>query len=276
MQTKLVLRADDIEKLGLYMEKNQAKTCCELKQKDKCLEFLIDEEREIKAREAITKAAREYIVKTFEKSEIRRIINRGYNFFDRFEKKVLEQDVYRAIEQETDIHDKLFVMRRNRIIESILEDYFNENNKLNLEGFLPFRLQDYSSELEDLIDYSADNFLMRREYSEFLELVSTYVKVQPNLEEVLNVVITENCEYIYYDSRAHMMNYEYEMEAKEEFEGEYGKDDLLVSILITKNPKKIVIHNMEYMKRETADTLRKIFGIRIVRCDGCSMCRILQ
>ncbi|MDP4117787.1 MAG: putative sporulation protein YtxC [Bacillota bacterium] len=279
MQTKVVLHTSGdtselFKKLCGALESKNASA--KVKETGGGVECVFNETEERNARRAISETARGYIVDNFEEREIVRIIAEGYTFFNGDEKRRLTESIRNSIHNEEDIHDKLFVLRRNRIIETVIDNYFDEKRVLNLDGFLPFRLQDYSKELEDLIDYSADNFLMRKEYDEFIELLKAYVSVQPHEIDVLNIVVTENREYIYYDSREKPLKGEFEMEAAEEFGAGYESEDLLVSILITKNPRKIIIHNRQFMKHEIAQTVEKIFEGRVGKCDGCKLCRVLQ
>lgn len=228
------------------------------------------------ARCAVCRSVREYIVETCEEAEIKKIINKAYGCFSPEDKKSLIKSVKSAIDTEEDIHNKLFVMRRNRIIESISRDYFEEKNEINLEGFLTFRLKSYVKELAELVDYNADSFLMQKEYEEFINLLKSYINLQPHQIEMLHVVVTENREYIFYDKNGNVLTRELEIETEEELGWEYSSDDLLVNVLINKNPAVITLHNRQFMKREVVDTIESLFSGRVEKCNGCVFCRILQ
>ena len=50
-------------------------------------------------------------------------------------------------------------------------------------------------------------------------------------------------------------------------------DDLLVSILITIAPRKIIIHNaMELPRNESVEIIKQVFEDKIVFCRGCKRC----
>ena len=274
MQTEIVLQTDNIEKIAKSLEKNLNGTGAKVSfdnGKAKC--FFKDDEN---VRNLIAKSIREYIVENLEPKEIERLIEKGYGYFEKNEKIEFKNDIQEAIKAETDIYGKLFVLRRNRIIETAAAEYFTENSNLNLGGFVPFRLKDYLNEIENLIDYFADDFMMKREYDEFLSLLNTYVNMQESRVKLLNIVVTENREYLYYDGQNRLMNAEYEAEAALEFGENFSSEDLLINVLINKNPETVVIHNRQFIKKEIASTIERIFGDRIKLCNGCTLCKRLN
>ena len=270
MQTEIVLYADNIKKLEKNLKDNI---------NGKEVKVIFDEntakcvfEKNSDNLGAVSKSVREFIVENMESAEIERLIEEGYGFFEKTEKAEFKEDIEKAISSQPDILTRLFVLRRNRIIENCTEDFLKENSLINIDGFLTFRLKDYKDEIESLIDYHADDFLMKREYKEFLLLLSSYVDTQERKTDKLNIVVTENREYLYYDGHGKPLNREYEAEAAAEFGGRYSSEDLLINVLINKNPAEIVIHNRQFIKKEILSTIEKIFGERIGFCDGCALC----
>lgn len=274
LQTEIVLHADNIKRIEKNLKENindkEAKIICD-ENAAKCV-F----EKNSDNLEAVSKSVREFIVENIEPAEIERLIEKGYGFFEKSEKAEFKKDIEKAIKAQPDILTRLFVLRRNRIIENRAEDFLKESPVINIDGFLTFRLKDYSEEIENLIDYHADDFMMKREYKEFLSLLSAYVDTQERKTEKLNIVVTENREYLYYDAHGKLLNGEYEAEAAIEFGGDYSSEDLLINVLINKNPGSIVIHNRQFIKKEISSTIEAIFGDRIRFCDGCGLCGVLM
>ncbi len=274
LQTEIVLQTDNIEKIAENLEKNLNGTDTKViygKGKAKCI-FKDDEN----TRNLVAKSIREFIVENLEAKEIERLIEKDYEYFTRDEKLSFKKDIQTAIKAEADIYGKLFVLRRNRIIEAETSKYFTENSSLNLGGFVPFRLREYLTEIENLISYLADDFLMKREYNDFLNLLATYVNTQENKIKLLNIVVTENREYLYFDGQKRLLNAEYEAEAAIEFGEDFSSEDLLINVLINKNPETVVLHNRQFIKKEIASTIECIFGDRVKLCDGCALCGRLQ
>ena len=74
--------------------------------------------------------------------------------------------------------------RHNEILTRVNE-YLDSNSNLFLEGFLRFRLKDYFLELELMVEQAVENYLVEREYDEFIDLLRYFVEIQePKIDEV--------------------------------------------------------------------------------------------
>ena len=272
LQTEFLLQAKSTENLAEKIKSILGMENVEIEQDIvKCRVF--QEESKLKD---IIRGVREYIVENLENIQVKRIIDKNYKTLPATDERQMEKDIIKAIKNEEDIHEKLFVMRRNRIIETITQEYFSSNTYLNIDGFLNFRLSPYLSELEEIIDYGAENFALKRQYKEFIGLLSSYISTQQSMIKELNIVVTENREYIYYNENHKMISREVELEMSREIQPDYESDDVLISLLINKNPENIVIHNRHFMKKEVYDTISLIFGERVGNCNGCRLCTLLQ
>ncbi len=72
----------------------------------------------------------------------------------------------------------LYQIRRRNVIVRKLMDYFENTDSLILDGFVNFRLKDYMKDLEEIVDKAVDDFLMEREYKEFIRLLRYFVDIQ--------------------------------------------------------------------------------------------------
>lgn len=269
MQTRIVLHGRNEKEILNGLNRNLSKSNARVRQIQTGAECVFEDSTDV--RKAVDRTVREYIVKFMEPIEVKKIINQGYDFFDGCDKKALANAVQNAIAGEENIRDKLFVMRRNRIIESVSENYFKENSYLNLEGFLPFRLQRYHNELEEMVEYNAEVYMIQKEYDEFIWLLKSYLSEQPKTMCCINIVVAENGEYIFCDGMGRNIT----KKLSKEIPTDCGnrEDDLIVNVLVGKNPSKIVIHNSRYMKKEILKTIKLIFGDSCSVCEGCGLCK---
>ena len=143
-----------------------------------------------------------------------------------------------------------------------------------MDGFINFRLKDYIKELEDIIDNAVDDFLIEREYKEFIRLLKYFVEIQESKFNVVHVVMQSDEQYMLLDEKKHLITNECMQDFLYELpETEINHDDLLVSSLITLAPKNIVIHNWEKFKNQKLlDTIKNIFSGKVVLCSGCGIC----
>lgn len=219
----------------------------------------------------------DYIINQYEIKLLSRIININYCYFSVGERKEILKI---AIKNLNDIENKnllnsLYSIRRKNIIIKKLMEYFETNSDINIDGFVTFRLQDYLKDLECIIEKAVDDYLMEREYKEFIRLLKYFVEVQePKLEEVHIIVSPESKYFMYDEKHNEITNSCIEDFMCEVTEGEMNYDDLLVSSLITLAPQNVIIHGIEKMKnKELLDTIKNVFSGKVRSCSQCELCK---
>jgi len=225
----------------------------------------------------VSNALADYIIRQYEERLIGRIINSNYCYFNSVERKEILKQTMRIIRnEEKSFINTLFQIRRRNVIIRKLLDYFESSNNLILEGFVNFRLKDYMKDLEEIVDKAVDDFLMEREYREFIRLLKYFVDIQDPKFESIHVIVGFDGKYALYDE----MKREITNECIQEFineisEGDINYDDLLVSSLITLAPRKIIIHCVgQFKNKELLETIKNVFSDKVVLCSGCEICAV--
>lgn len=163
---------------------------------------------------------------------------------------------------------------RKQAIATRLLEYFHKNNWLNIEGFVRFRLQDYLMELEQALEEAIDEYLMEKEYDEFIRLLRYFVEAQePRLEKV-HVVLNPGNGFQLYDNENRSLSGEYlDGFLVDMADSELNYEDLLISALITMSPRQVILHPVDKGRcHNTISILKGVFGERLVQCTGCSRC----
>jgi putative sporulation protein YtxC len=219
----------------------------------------------------------DYIIRQYEERLLTRIINGNYCYFNSAEKKEILGKALNIIRNEDkNFFNSLFQIRRRNVIIRRLMDYFDNSNSIILDGFVNFRLKEYMKDLEDIVDKAVDDFLMDREYREFIRLLRYFVDIQEPKLDTVHVIVGYNNKYTLLDeSRKEITNECIQEYVNEIAEGEINYDDLLVSSLITFAPRKIVIHgNDQFRNKELMETIKNVFSGRVVLCPGCDTCMV--
>ncbi len=172
------------------------------------------------------------------------------------------------------IFNNLFMLRRKNIITKKIIEYLETSNEILLDGFVTFRLKDYMKELEDVVDKAVDDYLMEKEYKEFIRLLKYFVEIQEPKLDVVHVVGGYNNKYALLDEYGKEITNECIKDfVNEVSEGEINYDDLLVSSLITLAPNKIYIHKAKHIQnKELIETIGNVFIGKVVFCEGCELC----
>ena len=159
---------------------------------------------------------------------------------------------------------------REKEIKQILFDrmytYLSDNDYLNINGFIKFRLRDFMDYIIELKDRGFEEYLIEKDYNEFINLLKYFVDVQEEKIDVLKLYIEKDGSFKLYDKND--MNLEetyiediFNIALKENM----NEEDFLISSLITLCPKQIYIQdNLENnVSKEIIQTINAIFEGRV-------------
>lgn len=199
---------------------------------------------------------------------LKRLLNFHYFYFDEFEKKQIEKNCYEHILSEENSSLKY---RKEEIWTSVLS-YIHENKSMILDGFVSFRLEQYHQTLEEIMDYSVNQYIIEKEYTEFINLLKLYIESKESISSIVHLVYT-NGESILLNQDKNIIRLEDNIfNAKYLSDISFSSNDYALNALLTLLPKKIEIHLIGY-EDEFINTLKLIFGTRISICTDCNLCR---
>ena len=225
----------------------------------------------------ISNALADYIIRQYEERLLTRIINCNYCYFNAAEKKeILTRGMSIIRNEDKNFFNSLFQIRRRNVIIRRLMDYFENSNNIIVDGFVNFRLKEYMKDLEEIIDKAVDDFLMDREYREFIRLLRYFVDIQEPKLDTVHVIVGYDNKYVLLDeSKKEITNECIQEYVNEIADGEINYDDLLVSSLITFAPRKVVIHcTGQFKNKELMETIKNVFLGRVLICQGCEVCLV--
>lgn len=129
-------------------------------------------------------------------------------------------------------------------------------------------------ELEQALEEAIDEYLMEKEYDEFIRLLRYFVEAQePRLEKV-HVVLNSGGGFQLYDNENRNLSGDYlEGFLVDMADNELNYEDLLISSLITIAPRQVILHPVDKGRcYSTIGVLKSVFGERLIQCGGCSHC----
>ncbi|KJS02634.1 MAG: hypothetical protein VR68_00465 [Peptococcaceae bacterium BRH_c4a] len=211
----------------------------------------------------------------WQKNMLGDIIRENYYYFGEEERRTIFQHALRYLEDyETGETNSVIKIRKKRRVLSKIREFLSGYNQIVVEGFIRFRLKEYIKELEEAADKAVDDFLMDREYKEFIQLLKYFVDIQDSRTDVVNVVMKPNGSFMLYDGQNRVINSSYlEGFIFDLIDSEINYEDLLISALITIAPQEINFHTGKAESPpNTLETIRCIFSNRVVLCKGCQLC----
>ena len=207
------------------------------------------------------------IVEHYREKEMLHYINENYFFLKHDEILDIDLAINKILKGDQKIcSDKDFycLNKINDIIENIKE-FILENDYINIEGFITFRMKNFLKDIECIIDKVVEDYMIEKEYNEFIKLLKYFVDIQDCKLEEVNIIVQKNGSYEVKDSKGLNIFKDFLNEITDVAEnGIINTEDIIISGLITNAPKKIKIYNEEYcINKEFIQTIKSVFGERV-------------
>ncbi|TBL70047.1 putative sporulation protein YtxC [Paenibacillus thalictri] len=220
----------------------------------------------------------EMIVKEQELSLMEGLISSKYGF-DQAEEQTAIMAYCRQMlqgDQSAIGFDKSTIPRRIMKLTDALHRYLQEYTDLNVQGFIRFRLPDYIDELREVVEYAIDEYLMDKQYQEFISLLKYFVYIQEAKIPVAHLIHNGGNEFTLLNDELEPIDTEH-VEGTvtvEMIEKDINFENMIVSTLITVSPQKIMIHTRE-PEVQVISTIMQIFEDRTEICGYCKLCKSL-
>lgn len=162
--------------------------------------------------------------------------------------------------------------RKNKVVSEV-ELFLQENTQLNVTGFTTFRLESYRKELTEVVEYALDEYVLDKQYQEFISLLKYFVFLQDTKLPMVHLLHKGGHEFILYNETFQPLdpNPPTDRIVAEMLETEMNIEDMVISSLISVSPKHITIHTRQ-PDMQVIRTIETIFDQRVTVCVECSSC----
>lgn len=203
------------------------------------------------------------VIDIFEESILKRMVITNYFYFDSFEiNKVLDI----CFENLTIDEEFSISLRQNLLFEKFY-NYICNNKSIVITGFVNFRLSEYKELLERVVDISVNEYIIEREYIEFISLLKLYINSRVFSTKAVHLICDGN-ECILLDENMNLINIDKSsLDVKYLSDISFSNNDYVLNTLLDILPSKIFLHispkseNLEFIH-----TLKLIFDDRIEIC----------
>ena len=141
-----------------------------------------------------------------------------------------------------------------------------------LEGFVHFRLPDYEETLEEIVDFAVNQFIIEKEYTEFINLLKVYIDSKEPQTKLVHLIYTNGESILLDENKNVIVLDDYIFNAQYLSDISFSSNDFALNTLLTLLPKKIEVHLIS-LEDEFIHTLKLIFSNRISICTDCNICK---
>lgn len=207
----------------------------------------------------------------YEKTLIKNIICYNYFYFNDIELKQIIDECIDLFNSDIDIYKQKY-----NSIYTAVDDYVLEHHSMVLSGFANFRLKDYKKILDYNIDICVSNYLIEKEYYEFINLLHLYVNSKESTVDTVHLVYV-NKESILIDNNKNIIPIQDNLfDAKYLSDISFSSNDYCLNTLLNLLPNKLNIHLIDNYEDEFINTLKLIFENRVSICNECDICRVYR
>ena len=212
------------------------------------------------------------VIDELEENFLKTCISQNYFYFDALEKKKILQNCFDICSDDfTNYFDKKFSYLTKQFYI-----YLKENKSIILTGFIYFRLKSYFSILDEIVDNAVNQFIIEKEYLEFISLLKLYINSQTSHIDCLHLVYFKN-NPILFDKEMNQIDIkDYFLDGKYLSDISFSNNDYLLNTLLNLLPKKLYIHLIEQTIDEFLNTLILIFEKRTELCTDCHICQLYK
>ena len=214
------------------------------------------------------------VIDNFENKIVKNILLSNYFYFDNYElEKILE-----LCEENICDDSEFSFQNRQMLLFDAFYDYISTHKSIILTGFINFRLTNYRNLLNELIDFSVNEFIIEKEYLEFVSLLKLYINSQIPLTPILHLV-SSDFGIIILDKDLNIVEVNKNIEnTKYLSDISFSENDYVLNTIINLLPKKIFLHlpKISINNFEFINTLKLIFENRIEICNDCNICNLYK
>ena len=154
------------------------------------------------------------------------------------------------------------------ILQDCIYNFNKSCTRYNIDGLINFRIYTYKNFLKSILEKEVHNFVVEKEYSEYVSLLNAYIKVQQPQTDTVHLIYTEN-EKMLLDSLENVIT----STASKKYLSDisFSTNDFILNSLLSLMPKNIVIH-LHCEEDNFVKFLKMIFENRYTICKNCSTC----
>ncbi|MDD5793336.1 putative sporulation protein YtxC [Clostridium sp. HCP1S3_B4] len=210
------------------------------------------------------------VLKQYKEKELYQILSEDFFFLKQDEILKVEEAVLNTLNLQKFICEDLFVFCSNKVNDILekIRECIDENNEININGFLTFRTKQYREDIEDIVEKVVEKYMVDKEYKEFIKLLKYFVDIQESKIDKVFLYVQPQGGYILKDELGKDMLNVFLNELNDCKIGvDANLEDVIISGLITSVPKKIMIYGKEACSnKEFIETIIKVFGNRVIIC----------
>lgn len=212
------------------------------------------------------------VIDELEEDLLKSSILQNYFYFDALERNEILATCFDIMAEDfSTLFDKKF-----HLLYDAFYDFLLTNKSIVLTGFVNFRLKNYFSYLDDIVNEAVNRFVLEKEYLEFISLLKLYINSQDYGCDTVHIVFLASESLLLDENKNLIVVKDDIFKAKYLSDITFSSNDYILNSLLTLLPKKIYVHLVDNYIDEFINTLQLVFEKRISLCTDCNICHLYK
>lgn len=212
------------------------------------------------------------VIDELEDTLLKRLIVQNFFYFDSTEReKILAICFDIMTEDFSNIFDNKF-----KTLYDAFYNYLSTHKSILLDGFINFRLKDYSSILDDVVCEATNSFVIEKEYMEFISLLKLYINAQPSGCKIVHLIYSASESLLLDENKNLIIVTDDIFKSKYLSDISFSSNDYTLNTLLTLLPQNVHIHLVDNFMDEFINTLKLVFENRVSLCTDCNICKLYK
>lgn len=205
----------------------------------------------------------DFIIDNYEEKFIFSQLNYDFFYFSHDEKNGIFSSIKNILNTSTIHAEKKNLLRKNIL------DFIRYTHSFNIDGLINFRIYDYKNFLTNTLENEVHNYIVEKEYIEYINILRDYVQFQPSKIDTIHLIYTES-EKLLLDSYKNLIT---TTDSKKYLSDiSFSSNDFILNSIISLIPKKIIIHTSNPNDNFIL-FLKQVFENKYTICEKCDICK---
>ena len=222
------------------------------------------------------------ILQFYENMILKNIILLNYFYFDYSDILTIEKNCIKLLSPTKPLSDNLKhnlkqidnddLSDKNICLWTSVLKYITNNKSMILDGFVRFRIGDYIKYLDSAVDNAVNQFVIDKEYFDFINLLQLYVGSKSPLCDLVHLIYIDG-ESILLDNNKNIISItKNNLDINYLSDISFSSNDYALNSLLTLLPKKLIIHLVSD-EDEFINTIKLVFEDKYSICTDCNICQ---
>lgn len=204
-----------------------------------------------------------FIIDKYEKNFIKSQLRYDFFYFTASER----DEIYKMVK-------KILQLSMNKslkegILHNYLEKFNRETKRYNLDGLINFRIYEYKNFIKSILEKEVHNYVVKKEYSEYVSLLNEYIKYQPTQADTVHLIYNEN-EKLLLDDSGNLLTTTAEKKYISDIS--FSTNDFILNSILSLMPEKLIVHS-HCEDDNFTQFLKLIFEDKYSSCNNCNLCK---